>query len=191
TIIDQVWPPSVDCISPARFPPAGLLLPAAFRLLKRPIPAIILLKLASVRSNCKAPIESDGSLSVSGVHVGPLGPSALVVSQMPPLTVPTNSVLPVGSAGSTSTVSMPPLSGFGMAPGPVMFDSSPSEMGAGPWADHSGVLSGTCEASPSSRTAIDVLPLAKFAAEATIVTFTGCCRRTLSSTASIGNVTDN
>jgi hypothetical protein len=77
----QVAPPSVVRRRPAR------LLPTPPKLLKRPMPATSVWPVASVGSNSRAPMELAAWVSVSGVQLG-VAAVALVVFQMPPLTLP-------------------------------------------------------------------------------------------------------
>jgi hypothetical protein len=77
----QVFPPSVDRITPMSKPPR------AAKLLVRALPAMSVCREISVGSNSSAPIESDGRLSVNGVHVG-FAAVAFNVLQTPPLTAP-------------------------------------------------------------------------------------------------------
>src|SRR5205823_4420225 len=87
-----VVPPSRELKRPAS-------VPCAPSELSEPVPASS--TCAFWGSKSSALIDSDGGKSVSGVQVG-LAALALAVRQMPPLTVPANSVSELVGCGSTT-----------------------------------------------------------------------------------------
>ena len=97
----------------------------------RPVPAIKVLRVASVGSKARLAIESVACLSVRGVQVVP----PFVVFQIPPPGVPTNKVLT--STGSTTTGPTAPAT-FPFVPfvpfgaSPLWTMSNGPKLGAGP-----------------------------------------------------------
>ena len=99
----QLAPPSTVLSNPTGGPPAPP------KELELPVPATRVLLVASVGSRSSAPIDSEPSVSVSGVQTGS-AEVAFVVFQTPPLTAPIHRV--AGSTGWATTVCTAPTTGL-------------------------------------------------------------------------------